>query len=369
MGFWHTGYIDQYQDIGLGEYQPAPPEFPCEQCAEVFHSSDDLQGHRFESHPRPYPTLFIRGQELGEALFRVTRPISAEDVCVENCHHAILNGEKMDVCEVRYRLAQAQSDVYHLVLNKADVQKKFVLDVRIAAEGDLITIEKQFKSIASKRQLDIRVVEEFISATSECCSAIGYYDGICAYLYGVLAKEKAPDSSLPYDEYVHKFNRAAEKLAGYERPLARMIGSLIKFHFNHFKDATRLASDMRVGRAAARYTAWMEGSTIDTTLGVNGIVAPGDVDASITDWETEQILCWAVLRIDDLSQKVTDMETLLHRNTTNYDRVKLRILLAEIYTASGNGKSALQHVRELRHLPGLEIWAESMIRKHSRESR
>ncbi len=352
-------------DIGLEDYQPTHPEFPCVQCTEVFPSSDELHTHRFARHPLTYPTLFLQGQELGAAPRRVTRPITAEDVCVENCHQAVLNGEKMNVCAVPVRLAQVKSDVCRLVLINAGGRKEFTLDFRIASEEDLIAIEDQFKSTASKGRLDIRAVEEFISGTSGCRSAIGYCDGICAYLYGVRAKEKAPDSLLSYDEYVHKFNKAAEDLAGYERPLARMIGGLIEFHFNHFKDAARLADGVRVGRAAARYAAWMESSTSGTDVGTDGIAVPGNLDASVTDWETEKIVGWAVLQIDDLSQKVADMETFLRRVIASYDRVKLHILLAEIYTASGNGERALQHAKELHNSPGLETWAESMIRKHS----
>ena len=61
--------------------------------------------------------------------------------------------------------------------------------------------------------------------------------GICDYLYGVLAKERSHDASLSHEKYANKFNEAVEQLAAYDRPLARIIRSLVEFHFNHFEEA------------------------------------------------------------------------------------------------------------------------------------
>ena len=367
MGFWHTGYMEFHESVGLDDFciKPLPPRFSCKHCDEVYFSHDELRQHRFEKHPLHRPTLFLQGQELGTHPVRITRLLTADDVKTEGCDQAFLNGRDISVVSLPDSLTRLSSGIHKLVLNKADVSAIFTLDFRIASEDDLNGIEDQFKKIVRSRQLDICAVDEFISATSGFGSALGYCDGICEYLYGVLTKEQASNSSLPYEAYVGKFNKAAEELANYKRPLARMIGSLIEFHFNHFGEAARLASEERVGRSAARYEAWLKDQK--TEIGPDMSIAISNLDALVTDRDTEKIVCWAVRPLDDLSQHVRDMESLLKRNIGEYDNVKLHILLGETYAASGDIGKTLQHAKTLRNLPPFDKWAESKIRTHSKD--
>ena len=359
--------MEFHEFVGLDDFyiKPLPPRFSCIHCDEVYISHDELRQHRFENHPLHRPTLFLQGQELSTHPVRITRPLTADDVKTEGCNQAFLNGRNTTVRSLPDSLTQLTSGIHKLVLRNMDVSAKFMLDFRIASEDDLMGIEDQFKRIVRRQQLDICVVDEFISATSGFGSALGYCDGICEYLYGVLAKEQAPASSLPYEAYVGKFSKAVEELANYKRPLARMIGSLVVFHFNHFGEAARLASDARVGRAAARFEAWLKDRK--TEFGPDLNIAISNLDALVTDWETEQIVCWAVRPLDDLSQHVRDMEAFLKRNIGEYDRVKLHILLGEAYAASGDIGKALQHTKTLRNLPPFDKWAEAKIRTHSKD--
>ena len=366
MGVWHTG-DNEYLRTNIHQVAIVPlvNEFPCKYCKRVFLSKEELFDHRFESHPTHRPILFLRGRELGTTRVLVTSAIAASDVSLKMCDHATVNDEKIDVKAIPSQLAQIRNDVCRLVLLNDSVQAEFTLDFQIAKNEDLIGVEEQFVRTASGQGLDTRAIEEFISATSEYRSAIGYCDGICAYLYGVLAKERSPDSSLPFDEYAEKYNRSAEKLAGYERPLARTISSLIEFHFNHFKHAMQLARGVRVGRAAARYAALLDGKVKLSDIWESTQATRNNLDASVTDWETEQIIRWTVSRTEDLSKCLPEIEKLLERIETRYDRVKLRILLAEVNAVSGDYKKALHHAKELCNLPGLGEWADSIIHRHS----
>ncbi len=198
---------------------------------------------------------------------------------------------------------------------------QFTLNFRIASDEDLRGIEEQFERTARESHLDTRAIEEFISATSRFGSAIGYCDGICAYLYGVLAKERAPDSSLTYEAYIGKYSKAAEELAAYDRPLAQTIGSLIEFHFNHFEEAAQLAGEARVGHAAARYAKFLQDLPLSSEQKCVSIQAPRD--ALVTDWETERIVRWSVQSLPELSRYADNMESFLNRSIVEYDKVKL----------------------------------------------
>lgn len=369
MGFWHTGYMEFHEYSGLGDYryESSPPQYACAQCGQTYSTVDGLRKHRFESHPLHRPTLLLRGRELGSHPIRIASTLREEDVYAERCDRAVLNGAEISLSTLPAKLAQVSSDVCQLSLSSGEVTSEFTLDFRIATEDDLRGIEGEFQRTALGRRLDVLAIEAFIDATSRFESAIGYCDGICAYLYGVLAKEKAPDSSLPYEAYVGKYIKAAEELAAYDRPLARTIGSLIEFHFNHFSSAARLAGDARVGQAASRYQAWLDVRTTDERRSSASSTPSGELEEMVTDWETEQIARWAVRPLAELSPYSEDMETFLAREIAEYDRVKVQVLLAEIYASANDTTRVIQHAKALRNLSALERWAEGKIRTFSEE--
>jgi hypothetical protein len=305
--------------------------------------------------------MFLRGYELGTQRVRITRKLSPEDVRIPDCDRAVLNGDEIPLSSLPNKLAEIDSDVCRVKLSKSGVDAEFELDIRVASDEDLKGIEEQFMRMARGSRLDIRAVEEFISATSEFRSAISYCDGICEYLYGVLAKERAPDSSLPYDAYIGKFNKAAEELADYDRPLARTIGSLVEFHFNHFRESARLSPVLRVGLVADRYAAWIESRRQTRAPQVSADETVNHIESLLTDWETEQIIRWGSRPLPDLLRDADNIESFLNKDLAEFDRVKLRVLLGEIYAKSGEAKRAIEHAKALRHLASLEKWAEAMI--------
>lgn len=366
MGFWHTGYMEFHEPVGLDGYvfDPLPPRFACGQCEEVFSSIEALRTHRFERHPLLRPLLLLHGRELGSHPARITSPLKQNDIYVDRCDRAVLNGRNVPPSLLPGELARMSSDICRLTLSSGEVSSDFTLDFRIASEEDLLGVESEFERIALGRRLDTRAIEDFIAATSGYASALGYCDGICAYLYGVLVKERAPDSSLPQEGYVGKYSKAAEELADYDRRLARTIGSLIEFHFNHFGEAIRLAGGARIGTAAARFLAWMRGRRPAEPRVSTALEAMSQLEVLVTDWETEQIVRWVIRPLRELSRHVEDMETFLCRDIAEYDRVKMHVLLAETYSYQGESQSALNHAKALRNLSAFEAWAEAKIRAH-----
>ena len=367
MGFWHTGYMEFHEPVGLEGYlfEPSPRAFPCKHCGHIYHSIEELRQHRFESHPLRRPVLFLHGRELGAHPVRITRFLTARDVHTDNCDQAFLNDNEIPVSSVPNKLSEISSDVCKLELRKASVSAEFSLEFCIASETDLKGVETQFEQMARRHQLDIRTVEDFIAATERFGTAIGYTNGICEYLYGVLAKEKTPDSTLPHETYVSKFNIAAEALSVYERPLAQTIGSLIEFHFNHFEEAALLAGKARVGYVAKKYAAWLQDRKAGTAHEVGLDLASIKLEVLVTDSKTEQILRWSCEPLDSQIKHVEEMEAFLKRDIGEYDSVKVRVLLGEIYSKSGDIMNALKHARVLRNLPIFERWAESIIRIHT----
>ncbi len=344
--------------MGLPKSTLRPKRFPCTQCDELYSSLDELRNHRFEAHPLHRPVMLVRGQELGTNRIRITQPLLAADVHISHCARASLNSSEIPISCLSHELASISSDVCQIVLSKDGVDAVFELDFCIASKEDLEGVEDQFERIARGCRLDIRAIEDFIDAALRFTTAVGYCDGICAYLYGVLAKEQTGGSALSYDAYEGKLSKAAEELVAYNRPLAQTIGGLIEFHFNHFQDSACLSPESRVGQVSAHYSDWIEspGSSGQYTTGTDKL------ESLVTDRETEQILCWAIRPLHDLAGEATAIEDSLERASAEYDRAKLRILLGQLYTQFGDVNQALIHAKALRNVPAFQGWAEALIK-------
>jgi hypothetical protein len=260
MGFWHTGYMEFHEPAGLSfTYQPSKVHFSCQHCGEKFDAMEELRRHRFEAHPYTRPLMFVRGFELGATPLRVTRALQPGEVQLDRAKSATINGEKVSLTDLPQLLAKLTNDRVRVVLSNDGVNAEFELMVRVASEAHLVGVEAAFLKLANARSLNIGSIEGFISACKDFTTASAYCDGICHYLYGVLAKERAPDSSLPFDEYSKRYSRAADELLGFERPLAQIIRALVAFHFNHFEDAQTLVPAGRIQHASVLFAGLLEG--------------------------------------------------------------------------------------------------------------
>ncbi len=360
MGFWHTGYMEFHQPTGLeADYRPTKTVYRCQHCDAQFGAMEDLRGHRFEAHPYSRPVFFVRGIELGTSTFRVTRDAPAGDFVIERSTTASINGKSVRVADVPKMLAKVKNDKVKVELANDGANAVFEVAFRIAAVEDLEGVEAAFLKLAKKGLLTIASVEGFIEDCRPFTTADGYYDGICHYLYGVLAKERSPDSALPYEEYRTRFNRAADELLDYDRPIARIIRALVAFHFNHFADVVATAPAGRLRVASTRFAALLEGKRW-------GAASPpasrrNAMEDLLTDHETLRILRWATSPLAALGAEAADISALAKRDIPEFDRMKLRMLLAESSAASGDNDTARRVARALIGSPKTATWAERVI--------
>ncbi|MBI3147695.1 MAG: hypothetical protein HYZ17_04205 [Betaproteobacteria bacterium] len=361
MGFWHTGYLEFHDNAGLDfAYRPQRLIYHCQHCGQHFDSMDDLRRHRFQSHPYTCPLLFVRGIELGATPFRVTRSAQPSDFVVELCTIATFNGTPREPREIPKLLAEVSHDKVKVELGNDGPPAVFELVFQIADEMHLKGVEASFLQFANRKLLTVRALEVFIQECRAFNTADAYWGGICDYLYGVLAKERAPDSSLPYDEYRERFNRAADALLDYDRSLAHLVRSLVAFHFNHFEDAALFAPPGQLHMASMRFEAVLKGISWDEagTPARKPSNAPEDM---LTDHETLRILRWTQLPLTELAAEAENIAALVKCDVPEFDRLKLNVLLAEAYAASRDAVHARKTARELIGNAKTAGWAERLI--------
>ena len=359
-----------YPDDEPVSFRREPSSFTCDRCGESFSSATARDDHRFKAHPKHKPVLTVQDRELGARRLKITRTLSPSDVRLD-CDRAWLNESEIPACELPTALAGCGTpNVCRIRLRKDSIDKSFELEFSIASDQDLARVESWLKDMARRGGLDSRIVDDFIGTKSDFGTAIGYWDGICSYLYGILAREQRSGSTLDHKDYERKFNNAAETLAGYDRPLARTIVSLIEFHFNHFLKSAALAPESRIGRTSERYVRWIRS---DSTLRSSGDGMPPAPSAAhrpppkwaldrwLTDAVTEKIICWSMRPLPDLAADADDIEARLSNDLPDYDKAKLRVLLGEFYETHGERGRASMHAQSLRHVPGFEAWAEKHL--------
>jgi len=361
MGFWHTGYMDFHEPVGLdGSYPPDATIYSCQICERTFDNSKDLQAHRFEAHPFERPLLFIRDLEVGTTPRKITRALLPEEVVASRFDHARINGTRIPAKELGRKLSRITNDRVAIELANESVLSRFDITFEIASQSDLAGVDACFLAVARRRRLDIRAIEDFILEARNFASALGYCEGVCDYLYGVLAKERARDTRLAYEKYREKFGHAADLLKDFQTPLSQAIRALVAFHYNHFRDSAMVGSNLRVGAAAGRFDRWLghkafagksrPTSRLNQTL-----------DPLLTDLETEKIITWALAEKSVALRQMSDIEANLKQDIAEFDRAKLHMILAELYLGQGEGQKAKRHARELLHAPALGHWAERLL--------
>lgn len=368
MGFWHTGYMDFHQHAGLDEYvyQPAPPTiYVCEQCGQQYPDIEGLRRHRFEQHPLRQPSLLVRGRAVGQLTLTVMTPLRPSDVVAEDSTYCKVKGQAIAPELLGACLAEMTHEFVDIELGNQGTITHCKIDFRIAGEADLLGVEAAFIRMARDRVLSLDAVSRFITDCRGFASATPYCDGICQYLYGVMAKEKSPDSGLPPERYVEKFSQAAETLAGFDRPLAGMIRALVAFHFNHFADAESLAPEGRLRHVSRSFIGVLHGSSWQLN---DALVTETRADAEnlLTDQDTLQVLADAGQDQAALQLQAGELQDRLRRVTSEYDRLKRALLAAEALAACADLASHEKARRLARAWVGVDAtnqWAEALLER------
>lgn len=368
MGFWHTGYAEFHEPTGLESYVYSPPprvRFVCEHCAEHFDELEDLRRHRFERHPLRQPALLLRGRAVGALPLTVLSPVRAADVLVEDATHCTVNGQAVKPAALGTFLAPMSREFIEVELANGGATTRCVLDFRIADESHLVGVEAAFLRMARDRVLNIDAVARFIQDCRAYGSAMPYCDGICHYLYGVMAKEQTPDSGLRASQYTERYLRSSDELSGFDRPLARSVRALVAFHFNQFDEAESLAPEGALRHAAGAFAALLLGLPWHFEAAFSP--APGSaVEDLLTDQDTLQVLSDASHGLLELKGRADDLQAHLRRAAAGYDRLKRVLLASEALAASddaGSHAAARRLAREMAAQPDTRAWAEAMLER------
>lgn len=365
MGFWHTGYEEFHEPTGFGDWTgpDLTMRFDCARCSASFYSLEALRKHRFEAHPLRLPRAFFKGLELGAQTIMIRSAFESHDFEFALAEEVCVNGRAMPATGVAAHLASLNDEFVNLDLIGAGLTVSHKVDIRIARDEDLNEVEAALLRMAGLRRLTVEAIQTLIEDCDAFKSANDYVQGVTRYLYGVLAKERAPSSNLQFDDYLKYFNEAEKTLAGFERPVALLIRALVAFHFNRFADARRLAPTKRLRTAAGAF----ESLLVEEQVGGGAFGAPfssktdSAIEALLTDIHSESILAWLASGLEGMAGVFDNLEAALEHPWAEYDKLKIRLMLAESCLVRGQDLRARQIARELIGLPETEDWAGGLL--------
>ena len=213
---------------------------------------------------------------------------------------------------------------------------------------DLAGVEDEFTRIARTKRLDMRTVEDLIRATRKFATARGYGDAICTYLQRSAGK----GAGRGFRTTIREIQRLSTR-----RAWTHSTGTIVRSRgrSSASSNSTTTTSPKRprrdaAGESARRLESTRDGCTrrVKTRWAQHGerLAAGGSMTGSPTERQRVSS-SGQCCPSKSWSEKATRWKPSLTRDSAEFDRVKVRILLAEIVLGVGR-ESAGERARKER---------------------
>lgn len=230
---------------------PAPePTYSCPFCKAVVGDRRALQDHVSDHHRVERPLILLWGTEPSQ--HRVIRvPLRKSEIIVANVTSAQVAVDGMPFQTVALnKLAQQVSDLRQAEVflrlsnssqvNAAPVTTSYTLSIRIAETRDLKEVERAYDEVIMSAPISRASIRRFLADPRSTGAGSEYAAGLADYSLGVLLKERPETEALttPFARYRELYSSAVQRLTDFDRPLARLVGDVIRFALNDFSRTT-----------------------------------------------------------------------------------------------------------------------------------
>ncbi|MDH0445069.1 hypothetical protein N7388_15515 [Stutzerimonas stutzeri] len=365
---WYMSFIDPGNAGGSVSIPESPPVvlqpivYECPRCSALFDSVQTRREHFFTAHPYRKPELLLRGQPLSNSGTVIHAPVQASDWLLGSCQWGALDGRAVELDELFQTLSECRQGFHVLELGNQDTTERFELRFCIPELAQLQRLEDVFTTLFIDNELNVDDVRRFTEACKALPTAGEYLEGVCQYLFGVLAKDQRGETQLDHAQYKARFNRALEALRHVDRPLARTIRGIINFSFNSFVQAANQADAPALAAAARLFAGWAGKPAKGC------VVAQQQAQARLpVDHATDRILSWMASpdkrrerELDDLQQASTSPLW------TAEDRAKVAVLWLEWGHACQSTDEVRRMARRLLNDAIFAGYAEQTLEKVNR---
>jgi hypothetical protein len=337
---------------------PAPVKYRCSVCNAAFSDADELFDHRFSEHPYTRPTLILNGRELTAPRELLLQPLSERQITLTNADHCAFDGKIISPTTLPHLLSQQRGGAHTIILEKLGIETRYEILFEIAVAKELDDVDRLFLSSVGSDTLTVDRINVFVELTTKYKTALPYVDGLCHYLYGVLAKDQRGGTRLVQGEYKTKFNLALDRLRHFARPLASVVVGVVNFSENAFNDGDTLLASPRLQYAMRVYYGFTSQVVPASANSWSG-VGMGNVPV---DHATDQVVQWAIESKEDFLLHRREMEMAIDSaDWVPDDRFKVSMLLAARLSSFGDVAAAKRFARSVTNDALFGDWAQRIM--------
>jgi len=249
VGWIREGDLDAFYEGTERVPDPSPrraPTFTCPFCTSNFSTQPELHDHVYARHHVERPLIMLQGSEpTGNDVIRT--PLHATDIALANTNfvRVSVDGARgrrvspLDLPEILARTNQAEVKLELIndsQKNAAPVTSKYNISFRIADQDATKNVERAFIEILVSTAITRESIGRFLADKRTQGAGAEYASGLADYCLGILIKERPAGERLttPLSRYRELYGGALEILNDFQRPLARLITSIIRFSLNNF---------------------------------------------------------------------------------------------------------------------------------------
>lgn len=249
VGWIREGDLDAFYERTERTPDPSPPKEPsfvCPFCASAHSCQSDFLNHVYERHRVERPLIMLRGKEpsrqnvvrtlLHQSEIAVTNTSFAK-VCIDGASAQRVSPEHVKEIMTKTPLVEIKLELVNAVeRNATPVVTHYDFSFRVADQEALRKVESAFTNFLVSGAIVREAIENFLADSGTQDTGREYASGLAAYCLGILLKERPEDEKLttPLSRYRELYGDAFEILEDFQRPLAHLITSVIRFSMNNF---------------------------------------------------------------------------------------------------------------------------------------
>ena len=351
-----------------------PVDFICRLCGLSFSTELNRTNHVHEYHPLIQPTMTFNEVPVTRRTV-VRRTLSAGRVAFESCTDIVLtvNGgrEKNVTSQVAAAVLSRREPAYiSLLLRNAQAETQYEIRIAIPREEDLDKVDDSFRSYLAHDDVTLADVDRFGSATAHYPASEDYASALADYVIGVLIKDQTGGTSLAFPRYRDKLQAAAGVLHEFSaRRLPRAILHCIRFNLNEFPQRREHCGIAMLDDAMSYYGGMIDRGALLTKRRREGETSPR---LALCPVDESTALLTATLSAG-VSQSTPSDSVILELEargatalTSDPDKVKLYVVIADVWLARGERGRAVPYLRRLEHDYNFGKWASHALGVESR---
>ncbi len=319
------------------------PLFECTQCGQTFSTPELLSEHSVDNHPLHRPYLLINSHEATRTGTIIYEPLTIDSVILKNFDTIVMDDMVYSSAESFINnLICSDKGRRNIKLFYRDYSVEFNVIFDYLSNEDVLRVEQCFYQVFTDEELSKNHLDRFDRICRDNTCMNRYAGGLGCYITGLLARERNPTSSLPFENYPEKFGEALDKLTPLKRPLAEGIVSTIQFSQNQFDKMVNLTVVPQIYAAAFFLKT---GYFIEHSFKNEMKLKKFPIDRV-----TERLIAFLTQGNEKRNLMIIEMESYLKRSFINdIDKNKIRVALLAYYRDTQEGLKMKNTYKELKH--------------------